>query len=198
MIMLSEESQVDKETTEFDEQEPPSEICEQYFTLAQELEKLETLLAEGVKVPLTELIILDREQLLDKLDLIKTKLPIVFAHAQAILKNEREIIQSAESYAYNLIKSAENRATQILSKSALVREAELEASKIMFRVHKECEQMRQQNQAEIEHLREITLAECQAIQAGSDNYADAVLGNLEQELSNILTVIRNGRQQLNQ
>ncbi|MDJ0688282.1 MAG: DivIVA domain-containing protein [Xenococcaceae cyanobacterium MO_188.B32] len=195
--MLSKESQVNQETTEFKEQEPLSEICEQNLSLAKELEQLETLLADGVKVPLTELIILDREQLLEKLDLIKTKLPLLLAHAQDILNNEREIIRSAESYAHNLIKSAEERAAQILSKSALVREAELEASKIMFRVHKECEQLRQKNQAEMEHLRETTLAECQTIQVGSDRYADAVLGNLEQELGNILAVIRNGRQQLN-
>ena len=194
--MLSKQSQVDKEIAEFKEQETPSEICEQNLSLAQELEQLDTLLAEGVKIPLTELIILDREQLLDKLDLVKTKLPIVFAHAQDILNNKREIIQEAESYARNLVESAEDRAAQILSKSALVQEAELEASKIMFRVHKECEQIKQKNQAEMEQLREITLAECQEIQAGSNNYADAVLSNLEQELSNILAVIRNGRQQL--
>lgn len=196
--MLSKESQINKEITELQEQETPSRICEQHLSLAQELEQLEILLSDGVKIPLTELVILDREQLLDKLELIKTKLPFVFAHAQDILNNERKIIQEAESYARNLIKSAEDHATQILSKSALVREAELEATKIMFRVHKECEQIRQQNQTEIEQLREATLAECQAIQAGSDNYADAVLGNLEQELSNIMAVIRNGRQQLNQ
>ena len=196
--MLSKESQVNKEKREFPEQETPSEICEQNLSLARELEQLESLLSDGVRVPLTELIVLDRELLLDRLDLIKTKLPLVLTHAQDILNNEREIIQSAENYARNLIQSAEDRASQIVSKSALVREAELEASKIMFRVHKECEQIRQRNQAEMEQLRETTLAECQAIQAGSDNYADAVLGNLEQEVTNILAVIRNGRQQLNQ
>ena len=196
--MLSKESPVDKKITEFEEKEASSGICEQNLSWAQELEQLETVLAEGVKVPLTDLMIVDGEQLLNKLNLIKTKLPILFAHAQDILNNEREIIQSAEDYARNLVKSAEDHATQILSKSALVREAELEASKIMFRVHKECEQMRQQNQAALEQLKETTIAECQEIQAGSNDYADTVLSNLEREVSNILAVVRNGRQQLNQ
>ncbi len=194
--MLSKESQVNQETTEFQDQETSSRICEQNLSLARELEQLETLLADGAKIPLTELIIVDREQLLNLLNLIKTKLPMALARAQDILNNEREIIQSAESYARNLIQSAEEHATKILSKSALVQEAELEASKIMFRVHKECEQIRQKNQAEMEQLREATMAECQEIQAGSDRYADAVLSNLEREVSNILAVVRNGRQQL--
>lgn len=196
--MLSKESQVDKKTTEFEEQEASSRFCSQNSSLAQKLKQLEILLTEGVKIPLTDLMIVDCEQLLDKLNFIKTKLPTLLAHAQDILNNEREIIQSAENYARNLVESAEDHATQILSKSALVREAELEASKIMFRVHKECEQIRQQNQAEMEQLKATTLAECQEIQAGSDDYADAVLSNLEREVTNILAVVRNGRQQLNQ
>ena len=196
ITMLGKESQVNEEITELTEQETASEIYEHNSIMAQELEQLENLLSDGVKVPLTELIILDREQLLGKLDLIKTELPTLFARAQDILNSKRKIIQEAESYARNLVESAENHAAKILSKSALVREAELEASKIMFRVHKECEQLKQKTQAEMKHLKEITMAECQEMQAGSDSYADAVLGNLEQELSNILAVVQNGRQRL--
>lgn len=194
--MLSKESQVTEEIKRFTEQAAPLGVCEQNLSLGQELEQLENLLSDGIKVPLTELMILDSEQLLAKLHSIKARLPMVFAHAQDILRNKHEIIQSAENYARNLVESAEDHAAQILSKSDLVRESELEASKIMFRVHKECEQIKQKTQADMEQLRAITIAECQEMQAGSDHYADAVLGNLEQEVSSILGVIRNGRQQL--
>lgn len=196
IAMLSEESSVNQKKIEQQEQRASPEIYEHHLSLAQELKQLEALLLNGVKVPLTELVLLDQEQLLDKVDVIKTKLPAIFAHTQDILSNKREIIEEAESYARNLVASAENHANQILGKSSLVREAELEASKIMFRVHKECEQIKQKTQAEMAQLRAETLAECQEIQTGSDDYADAVLGNLEQELSNILTVVRNGRQNL--
>ena len=194
--MLSKESQVNEEDKKLREQNTPSQTFEQNFTWQEELENLEILLQEGVKVPLTELILIDREQLLKQLYLIKTKLPIVFAQAKDVLSNKHRIIQEAEDYAYNLVESAEDSAAQIISKSALVRQAELEATKIMFQVHKECEQLRQKTQAEIEQLKKTTIEECQRIQVGSDNYADAVLGDLEQQLSDMLSVIRNGRQQL--
>lgn len=194
--MFSEESQVNPPRKAQREQKAPSEMYDYHLSLAQELEQLEALLLSGVKVPLTELVVLDQEQLLEQVDVIKTKLPAIFAYIQDILLNKHQIIQEAENYARNLVASAENHADQILSKSSLVQEAELEASKIMFRVHKECEQIRQKTHAEMEQLRQVTRAECQEIQTGSDQYADSVLGNLEQELSNILTVVRNGRQNL--
>lgn len=194
--MLSKESQVNQPTTKSESQKTPSQIYEHHVSLAKELEQLEALLLSGIKVPLTELVLLDKEELLDRVHLIKTKLPAIFANVQNVLSSKQEIIQEAESYARNLVESAENHARQIVSKSALVRQAELESSKILFRVHKECEQIRQQTQAQMEQLKEATKAECQEIQTGADNYADAVLGNLEQELSNILTVVRNGRQKL--
>lgn len=194
--MLGNESSVNRQTIESPEKETPGEIYEYHLSLARELKHLEALLLDGIKVPLTDLVLVDREQLLDKVNLIKTKLPAIFAYVQDILNSKSEITEEAENYARNLVQSAENHANQILSKSAMVRKAELEASKIMFRVHKECEELKQKTQAEMEQLREATLAECQEIQTGSDRYADAVLSNLEQELSNILTVVRNGRQNL--
>ncbi|NEO66806.1 MAG: DivIVA domain-containing protein, partial [Moorea sp. SIO4G2] len=48
-----------------------------------------------------------------------------------------------------------------------------------------------------EQMRQMTLAECEEIQNGADAYADGVLYNIEQHLSDMLRVIRNGRQQLN-
>jgi hypothetical protein len=38
--------------------------------------------------------------------------------------------------------------------------------------------------------------ECDDIQNGADDYADAVLTSIEQQLTEMLRVIRNGRQQL--
>jgi hypothetical protein len=45
-------------------------------------------------------------------------------------------------------------------------------------------------------MRHMALEECEDIQNGADDYADAVLNSIEQQLSEMLRVIRNGRQQL--
>ena len=45
-------------------------------------------------------------------------------------------------------------------------------------------------------MRARAIAECDEIQNGADDYADHVLDSIEQQLTNMLQVIRNGRQQL--
>jgi hypothetical protein len=56
--------------------------------------------------------------------------------------------------------------------------------------------MRIQAQQEIERMHQMALAEREDIQHQADEYADRVLKNMEQQLTEILRVIRNGRQQL--
>ncbi|MBD2018610.1 hypothetical protein H6F43_00230, partial [Leptolyngbya sp. FACHB-36] len=110
-------------------------------------------------------------------------------------------------YARELIEQAEQRAAQILDEMGILRQAELEAQQIRQRVHQECDavkeqtiaeidRMRRQAQQELETLQQMALAECDEIQAGADRYADRVLTDMEHQLSEMLRVIRNGRQQL--
>jgi hypothetical protein len=56
--------------------------------------------------------------------------------------------------------------------------------------------MRRSVHQEIEQLRHQTMRECDQIQNGADQYADAVLNHLEQQLSDMLKVVINGRQQI--
>ena len=49
----------------------------------------------------------------------------------------------------------------------------------------------------MERMRENVRNECQHIQAGADEYADRVLHNLEDGLTDVLQTIQRGRQRLN-
>ena len=60
----------------------------------------------------------------------------------------------------------------------------------------EIEQQRQMANGEVEQIYRKSVSEAQQIQEGADEYADAVLTRLEQELGEMLGVVRNGRQQL--
>ncbi|MGL5074372.1 MAG: hypothetical protein ACRDBG_00830, partial [Waterburya sp.] len=104
----------------------------------------------------------------------------------------------AEGYAYLIVQSAEKKAREIVQESAIVRQAELDGAKIRLKVEQECEQLKQATKNEIEQWRQEAIAECQVIQKEADLYADNVLGDLEQKLQNMLTVVQNGRQQLQQ
>jgi F0F1-type ATP synthase membrane subunit b/b' len=156
---------------------------------------------------LTRRTMVDEEQLLDQMDVIRLNLPSAFQEATDIVRQKEEILLEAEQYAQEIIEAAERRASQILDEMNLVRQAELEIQQMRQQVQQECEaaqertleeieQMRRQTQQEVAELRQMALAECEDIQAGADLYADRVLQDMERQLSDMLRVIRNGRQQL--
>ena len=161
-----------------------------------ELEELETLILESVRVPLTELVVIDEGLILERIDSIRKRIPPELEIALNILQRQQEILQQAENYARDLIESAKKQAKRIVDKSALIRQAELEATRIKIETQRECEQLRQKTQEEIENWRELAITEYEDIQNGADEYARNVLGNLEGQLTQMLGIIRNGCQQL--
>ncbi len=162
----------------------------------QELEQLESIILDGVRIPLTELIVVDEALILDQVDSIRQHIPREIAIARGILQRQQEILKQAEDYAHQVIESAKQQAERIIKESALLRQAELEATRIKIETQRECEQLRQETQVEIEQWQEIAIAQYEDMQNGADDYARNVLGNLEEQLSQMLVIIRNGYQEL--
>lgn len=175
--------------------------------IQRELNKLEELILDSPRIPLSRRTLIDEEQILDQLDLIRLNLPSAFQEAAEIVRHKEEIYLEAEQYAQEIVESAERRAAELLDEMGLIRQAELEVKQIRQRVQQECEaaqeqtmadieRIRLQAQQELEEMRQMAIAECEDIQAGADAYADRVLKDMEQQLSDMIRVIRNGRQQL--
>ncbi len=173
----------------------------------QELAQLQEMIYESFHIPLTQWTIVDEAKLLDQLDRIGDKLPSSIRQALMILDQEQEILAEAEAYAQQIIQSANQKAAQILDETGIIQQAQQEANQLRQQVQQECEVIQKQTMAEIEQLRQVTtaemqklrqqsLAECQKLQDDADSYTDGVLTQLEQELSSMLSVVRNGRQQL--
>ncbi|MDY6783139.1 MAG: hypothetical protein SW833_11445 [Cyanobacteriota bacterium] len=172
-----------------------------------ELNRLEDMIIDSPHVPLTKRNLVDEEQLLDQLDLVRIHLPTAFEEAVEVVGQKEALLLQAEEYAQDIIAAAQQRAAEILNELGIVRQAELEAAQIRRQVQQECEQiqqstlaeieqLRRQAHQEIEQLRRTALEECEDIQEGADEYADAVLSNIEQQLGDMLRIIHNGRQQL--
>lgn len=175
--------------------------------IQQELNRLEEMVLSSPHIPLTRRTIVDEEQLLDQLDLIRSHLPAILQEARAIVEQSQEILFQAEQQAEEMLQTAQAQATQMVSETTIIQRAELEAKQLQQHVQQECiavqeenlveiDSIRQQAQQEFEQMRQRAIAEAQAIQQGADDYADAVLDNLEQQLKDILRIIYNGRQQL--
>lgn len=175
--------------------------------IQRELNRLEELILDSPRIPLSRRTLIDEEQLLEQLDLIRLSLPEAFHQAEEIIRHKEEIFLQSEQYAQEIIETAERRAAQILNESGILRQAEAEAQQIRRQVQEECEDLREQTLADIERLQRqahqefeemqrLAIAECEEIQAGADDYADRVLRDMEAQLAEMLRVIRNGRQQL--
>ena len=177
--------------------------------IQQELNRLEEIILDSPRIPLTRRTLVDEEQLLEQLDIVRLNLPIAFQEAEIILRHKEEIVQEAELYAQDIIEIAEQRAAEILNEMGLIQQAKIEADQLRQQVQLDCEaiqqatiaeieEIRYQAQQELEAMRARAIAECEDIQNGADDYADRVLNNIEQQLADMLRVIRNGRQQLDQ
>ncbi|BAZ04189.1 hypothetical protein [Calothrix sp. NIES-3974] len=172
-----------------------------------ELNRLEEMILNGFRIPLTRRTIVDEEKLLEILDYIRLSLPDAFNEALSIIQQKQEILLEAEEYGQQIIDAAQAKRSQILNDSDIIRQAQREAEQMHLRVQQECETMmqdtleeienlRRQCQQELEQMRQNAIAQAEEIEKGADEYADSVLENIEEDLTEMLRVIRNGRQQL--
>ena len=175
--------------------------------IQQELDRLEDMVLTSPHIPLTRRTLVDEEQLLNQLDLIRLHLPVVFQEAKALVEQRQEIVFQAEQQAESIIQAAQAKAAQILNEMDIVRQAEVESQQILQQAQQECiamqeqnlteiDQMRRQAKQQLEEMRLRAIAEAEEIQQGADIYADNVLQNIEQQLVGMLRIIHNGRQQL--
>ncbi|MGK7885229.1 MAG: hypothetical protein AB4057_11465 [Crocosphaera sp.] len=177
------------------------------FDIQQELSRLQEVIYESFHIPVSRWTIIDEDKVLEQLEFIGTKIPEAITKALQVLQQKQEIMANAEAYAQRIIQQAQQEAAEILDESGIIQQAQHEANQIRQQVQSECEAIQAQTMAEIEQQRQMangemeqlyhkSVREAQQIQEGADEYADAVLTRLEQELGEMLGVVRNGRQQL--
>lgn len=175
------------------------------INIQQEINKLEEIILNSSQVPMSRRVLLDEEQLLDQLDLVRLNLPSVFQEATDLLLHKEEVLLEAEQYAQEIIASAEQQAAQILDEIGLIHRAETEAWHIRQYVEQDCVEMKQQVLSEIDQMRhqaqqdllkmqQSVTVECKEIQRDADKYADDVLSNMERQLEEMMRIVRNGRQ----
>lgn len=172
-----------------------------------ELNRLEEIILNSLRIPLTRRTLVDEEKLLDQLDYVRLCLPTAFQEAATINEQKEEILLQAEEYGRQIVDAAQEKRAQILDESDILRQAEREAEQMRRQVQQECEaimletleeidRQRRQCQQELDQMQANAITEAEAIEQGADEYADSVLENIEQQLDDMLRIIQNGRKQL--
>lgn len=175
--------------------------------IQQKLTRLEEIILSSPHIPLTRRTLVDEEQLLEQIDLLRSLLPSVLQQAQAIVAQRQEILLQAEREANEIIQTAQAQAAQIVDRTTIVQQADLSARQLQQQVQQQCllaqeenlqqiDRLRQDAERQIERMRQEAIMEAEDILCGADDYADAVLSSLEQQLTEALRIIYNGRRQL--
>jgi cell division septum initiation protein DivIVA len=199
--------------------EPTAEIAKMGFPLQQEIDRLEEIILDNARIPFFNRTLIDEDKLINQLDLIRINIPDTLKQALEILKQKHDIISEAQDYSQRIIDNAQRQAAHILDESKILQQAEKQANQLRLKVQQECDslqikvkqecdslqrktfqevdQMRRKFQQEAIKMRQEAIKEADEIQNEADDYADAVLSRLEKQLTEMLKVVNNGRQQLN-
>ena len=138
------------------------------------IDKLDDIIHNARSVPLTDSVMVDREEMYDILDQMRSTIPEEIKQARWIVKERQEMLAEAKQEAERVLSEAQERADRIASETEVVRLAERNAQQIM--------------EAARERERDTRL--------GAEDYADEVLGNLELNLEKFIGAVRRGRERL--
>ena len=75
--------------------------------------------------------VVERDKVLDLLDEISNQLPGELKQAKTIVESRNEVITNAKREAENILKQAEQRAKQMISREEVVKQAEQQAAEMM-------------------------------------------------------------------
>ena len=138
------------------------------------IDKLDDLVHGASTFPMTDKVMIDRDQIHELLDQMRATIPDEIKQARWIVKERQEMLQEAREEAERLLGEARDEAARLAGETEIVRRAEREAEHI---------------------LREAEARE-REIRLGAEDYADQVLETLETNLAKFLGAVQRGRQRL--
>lgn len=150
------------------------ELTERRGDIHDLLEGLRELVVTARSMPLSNSAIVNRDEALEYLDDIVSRLPEEVRQARWLLKEREEFLERAHREADEILAAARSRAEGMVQRTEVVKEAQRLARAIRDQAEAEARQIR--NQAE--------------------DYVDNKLANFEMTLERTLQVVQKGRRRL--
>ncbi len=140
------------------------------------INRLEALVTEGIRVPMTSKSVVDEQEFLEIVDQLRVAIPDEMKLAKRVTVEKDKVIGGARTEAEQIVNAAQQRVASMLNDNEFVKLAEEQAQSIV-------------SEAE---------ATAQQIRDGADAYALEILVGLETELTRLLAQVRRGRAVLEQ
>jgi cell division septum initiation protein DivIVA len=132
------------------------------------VERLEALVVNARKVPMTNQIILEQAAVLDLIDQMRVAIPEEVKQARRIVQESERVVQKAREEGEQIIGAAQEQAAILLQDQSILRDAENRAG-----------EMEKQAQTKADET-----------MRGADQYASDVLIRLESDLVKTLSIIK--------
>ncbi len=141
------------------------------------IDRVERLLADSMRVPLSAYLIVNEDDFLDVIDQMRTAIPQQIKDGERLQRERERIVAQAEEQASHIVQKARDDARALVVDHDLSRAAELRANEIEERARREAE----------------------VLKADATEYARSVLDRLDRQLNevegniaNLLVTVRNG------
>ena len=134
------------------------------------LDRLDEVLSEGSRLPLTSRVLVDEQDYLDVVDQIRLALPEELKSSRRVMAERDQILSEASEQAARVLERAQERAAKLLEEHSVIQVAEERARALLARAEDEAAETR----------------------ADADDYAYRVLSSLNSRLLQIGTIIQEG------
>ena len=171
------------------------------------IDRLGLVVEESTSIPWSSFKLVNIEKFYDQLELVMSKLPQEIKEATSIINQKEEIINQAQTKADKVLKEAQKQSDELLEStqykvdrmvkdSEILKKIEQEAENIKRTILQEAEEIRMRALKESEEMRKKAYEEADNIRVGADKYAESVLTSLDQDLTEALSIVRNGQKHL--
>ncbi len=162
------------------------------------IERLEALVAEGTRIPLSGKAMVDEHEFLDIIDQLRVALPEELRQARRITQERDRILADAQTDADRLRQTARQQAAIMVDSTELAKSAQLRAEEIIDDAQRQAEQLLQEAEARAREISDSAELQANEVRSGAENYAREVMTHLEDELNQQISMVRNGLDMLEQ
>lgn len=138
------------------------------------LEKIEDIIEEASKLPLSNKVMIDKEEVLEVINEIRLKMPDEINRASWVAKERQRILNEAQSEADELIEKVKEQQKYLVEESEIAREAQEYAKQLVEDAERKANDMK----------------------IGAYSYSDEILSGLEEKIKEVISIIEENRNSL--
>lgn len=150
------------------------------------MERIEDVLDESSKLPLSSKVLIDKEEILDIITEIRSNLPEEINRANWVAKERQRIIKEAKEEAKNTVMLAKEEANIILSKAEYKKDDLIDSTEIV-----------KESTQRAEEILNIAESKANEMKSNAFEYSDKLLAKLQDNILYLLSIIEENRNELN-